>query len=412
MISYNLLKYLSLLIGLLAFFSAGCGHRGVADSSAPLSRGYQVKLSAIDRSSPIREPEDSFDDGFENDPEDEFLENSLFEDSSDEGPEDNLENDFPDDGLENDFKDDFSDNGSDDFEDDFPNDLEDDLEDDFLDDDLEDDFPDDLEDDLEDDFPDDDLDDDFLDDDLDDDFLDDDLEDDLEDEEDEEDEDAILVADPLAPWNHLMFRFNDKLYFWVLKPVATGYKAVTPSMVRVGIKNFFQNLTTPIRVVNCVLQGKFRTAETEIARFLINSTVGVLGFGDVAKNNPRFVRPPEEDLGQTLGSYGIGNGVYIVWPIMGPSTLRDTVGTFGDRFLSPVTYVDIPTEATLGITVLETVNETSFRIGDYEAIKDAAIIPYEAFRDAYLQYRKKKVENTEEGKSEQRYDNLIKKWIK
>ncbi|MDM8551755.1 VacJ family lipoprotein [Desulfobacterales bacterium HSG2] len=340
---------------------------------------------------PIRKPEDSFDKEFEDDLEDDFLENSLLDDSSDEGSEDNLEDNFSDDGLENSFKDD---NGPDDFEDDFPDDLEDDLEDedDFLEDDLEDEDEDD-----------------FLDDDLEDDLLDDDLEDDLE---DEEDEDAIQVADPLAPWNQLMFRFNDKLYFWVLKPVATGYKAVTPSMVRVGIKNFFQNLTTPIRVANCVLQGKFQTAETEIARFLINSTVGILGFGDVAKNNPRFVRPPDEDLGQTLGSYGIGNGVYIVWPILGPSTLRDTVGTFGDRFLSPVTYVDIPTEATLGITVLETVNETSFRIGDYEAIKDAAIIPYEAFRDAYLQYREKKVENTEEGKSERRYDNLIKKWIK
>jgi len=165
---------------------------------------------------------------------------------------------------------------------------------------------------------------------------------------------------------------------------------VIPTPVRSGVKNFFYNLTAPIRMVSCILQGKGRAASAELTRFLINSTVGVLGFGNPAKRWPEL-NPSEEDLGQTLATYGIGNGFYIVWPILGPSTLRDSVGMVGDWFLNPVSYVE-PTEAYLEIWAIEKVNETSFRIGDYESLKEAAIDPYVAFRNAYIQYRKKKVE--------------------
>lgn len=223
--------------------------------------------------------------------------------------------------------------------------------------------------------------------DSDDDFSDDEL--DLFDDEFEEDQDKVRVADPLAFWNRAMFHFNDKFYFWVLKPVVRGYRAVVPSPVRSGVKNFFTNLTTPIRLVNCILQWKWRAANAEFARFLLNSTVGVLGFGNPAKKYPEL-NPSEEDLGQTLGAYGIGNGLYIVWPILGPSTLRDSVGLVGDLLLNPVSYVE-PTEAAIGITGYETVNDTSFKIGDYESLKKAAINPYEALRDAYIQHRKSKV---------------------
>ena len=208
--------------------------------------------------------------------------------------------------------------------------------------------------------------------------------------DEEAEEEVVQVADPLAPWNRAMFLFNDKLYFWALKPLARGYRAVIPKPARSGIKNFFHNLTMPIRMVSCILQGKGRAASAELTRFLINSTVGVLGFGNPAKRWPE-VNPSEEDLGQTLATYGIGNGFYIVWPILGPSTLRDSVGMIGDSFLNPVSYVH-PTEAYLEIRAVETVNETSFRIGDYESLKEAAIDPYVAFRNAYIQYRKKKVE--------------------
>jgi phospholipid-binding lipoprotein MlaA len=115
----------------------------------------------------------------------------------------------------------------------------------------------------------------------------------------------------------------------------------------------------------------------------------MLGFADLAQNNPDLTAG-EEDLGQTFGSYGVGNGFYIVWPFLGPSTLRDTVGMAGDLFLNPVNYVR-PAEAALGITAYEKLNNTSFHIGDYEAIKEASLDPYSAIRDAYVQYRNKKI---------------------
>jgi phospholipid-binding lipoprotein MlaA len=208
--------------------------------------------------------------------------------------------------------------------------------------------------------------------------------------DEETEEEVVRVADPLSPWNRAMFHFNDRFYFWILKPLAKGYRAVIPTPVRSGVKNFFHNLTTPIRMASCILQGKGSAAGTEFARFMINSSVGVLGFGDPAKSWFKL-NPREEDLGQTLATYGIGDGFFIVWPILGPSTLRDSVGMVGDWFLNPVSYVQ-PTEAYLGITAVKTVNETSFRIGDYESLKQAAIEPYTAFRNAYIQYRKKKVE--------------------
>ena len=181
----------------------------------------------------------------------------------------------------------------------------------------------------------------------------------------------VIVRDPLAPWNKLMYRFNDKLYYWVLKPVSKGYGFVLPQPVRTGIRNFFYNIKAPIRIVSCVLQGKGKKAVAEIEKFVINSTAGVLGFANPVKKYPRL-NPSPEDLGQTLGRYGIGNGIYLVWPVLGPSTLRDTFGFAGDQlFLNPVSYVK-PLEARIGTNALERVNSTSLTLGDYESFKDAA----------------------------------------
>jgi len=207
--------------------------------------------------------------------------------------------------------------------------------------------------------------------------------------ESEFEEKAVTVADPLSFWNRAMFHFNDKLYFWFLKPVAKGYRVVIPGVIRTGVRNFFSNIFTPIRLTSCVLQGKVKAGGTELTRFLVNSTVGVLGFGDPARKYLNL-DISDEDLGQTLGVYGIGNGFYLVWPFLGPSTLRDSVGMVGDRFLNPITYVK-PVEASVAIWSYDKINETSMHIGDYESIKDAAIEPYEAFRDAYIQYRNNKV---------------------
>ncbi len=209
--------------------------------------------------------------------------------------------------------------------------------------------------------------------------------------EDEFEQEAVQVADPLSYWNRAMFHFNDKLYFWALKPLAQGYKAITPDLFRIGIKNFFHNITAPVRLVNCILQGKGDDAVNEFARFVINTTVGVLGFGNPADHIPQCAPPSEEDLGQTLARYGIGNGFYIVWPVLGPSTLRDTFGMVGDFFLKPVSYVET-TEASIAIWSLDKLNETSFRIGDYESLKKAAIDPYLAIRNVYIQYRNTQIE--------------------
>jgi phospholipid-binding lipoprotein MlaA len=211
-----------------------------------------------------------------------------------------------------------------------------------------------------------------------------------EEAQDEGEEESIQIADPLYPWNKAMYHFNDKLYFWLMKPLARGYSAVVPEDIRLSVSNFFNNITTPIRFVSNLLQFKIKDAGNELFRFLYNSTAGVGGLADAAKMDFN-IRQQDEDVGQALGSYGIGHGIYLVWPFLGPSSLRDTVGKAGDYFLTPVNYIN-PVETAVGITVYDQVNETSFHIGDYEDLKKSAIDPYISIRDAYLQHRKKKVE--------------------
>jgi len=212
------------------------------------------------------------------------------------------------------------------------------------------------------------------------------------DDEDYLDDEAprVVVADPLSGLNRAVFDFNDKLYFHALKPIAQGYKAVVPTPVRQGIKNFLHNLGSPVRIANCFLQGKMVAMASEMCRFVYNTSFGILGFWDPAKDYPHL-NPPEEDFGQTLGFFGIGNGIYLVWPFLGPSTLRDTVGMGGDIFVTPTSYID-PAVVAWSLKAEESINDLSFRIGQYEELKDAAIIPYESFKDAYVQYRKQKIE--------------------
>ncbi|MBW2602009.1 MAG: VacJ family lipoprotein [Deltaproteobacteria bacterium] len=213
--------------------------------------------------------------------------------------------------------------------------------------------------------------------------------DDFENLDEEDSEEAIEIADPFLYWNKAMYHFNDKLYFWLLKPVARGYRWVTPEFVRTGVKNFFHNITFHVRFVSCILQAKGRAAQAEFAKFFFNTTFGVLGFGNPARNYSHL-DVSEEDLGQAFGKWGIGEGFYIIWPILGPSTLRDSVGLAGEFFLDPISYVD-PSEASLGLTAYDSVNATSFRIGDYEALKKAAFDPYVSLRNAYVQDRQNKV---------------------
>jgi phospholipid-binding lipoprotein MlaA len=201
----------------------------------------------------------------------------------------------------------------------------------------------------------------------------------------------INILDPLEPVNRFFFQVNDKLYFWALKPVGRVYGAVIPEDFRICIRNAFKNLLMPVRCVNNLLQGKFKNAGIEVSRFLINTTAGIAGFGDPAKDI-WGLEPNQEDLGQTLGFYGIGNGLYFCWPIFGPSTLRDSIGMIGDSFLDPLHYV-MESDYDTGVSVQaeKTVNNTSLVIGDYESLIEASFDPYIALRDGYLQQRDKRV---------------------
>ena len=198
------------------------------------------------------------------------------------------------------------------------------------------------------------------------------------------------VFDPLSGYNRAMTKVNDKLYFWVLKPVAKGYRFVVPTTARRGIVRFFNNLLFPVRFVNNILQLKFKGAGVELSRFCINSTVGVLGFGDPAKSW-LDLDPYPEDFGQTLGHYGVGSGFHIVLPLLGPSNLRDAVGLVPDFYLDPVTYIE-KDEEQFAVRSLDKINYTSLHLGEYESLKKDAVDFYTFMRDAYEQNRDKKIE--------------------
>lgn len=208
-------------------------------------------------------------------------------------------------------------------------------------------------------------------------------------DEDYMEEEEEGIADPLEPVNRFFFQVNDKLYFWILKPVAKGYSKIVPEKIRIGVKNVFDNIYTPARFVNNLLQFKVEAAGSELIRFGVNSTAGVLGYFDIARDRMN-IRQKDEDFGQTLGVWGLGPIIYINWPFLGPSSVRDTLGFAGDYFLDPVNYVT-PSLDRYAIKASDRLNRTSLSIGEYEEIKKDAIDPYAAVRDIYYQYRKSKI---------------------
>ncbi len=198
------------------------------------------------------------------------------------------------------------------------------------------------------------------------------------------------IRDPLQPLNRVFFQFNDRLYFWVLKPTATVYGTFIPEGVRVAVKRAFENLLMPVRFVNNLLQGKVDRAGVELARFALNSTLGAGGLFDPAAWE-FGLKAHHEDLGQTLGVYGFGHGVYFHWPVFGPSSFRDTIGLAGDHFLDPVFYLAPGVGESIALRTGDRVNRTSLRIGEYEDFKESALDPYVAMRNAYFQYRLEQV---------------------
>lgn len=202
------------------------------------------------------------------------------------------------------------------------------------------------------------------------------------------------VIDSLPSFNRKMYNVNDKIYYYGLKPTYKGYNYIVPEKARISVRNFFTNLKMPVRFFNCLFQAKFSGAGIEISRFLINSTVGLAGFFDPAKSQFNM-ETHDADFGQTLAKYKVSSGTYINWPLIGPSTVRDTIGYVGDLALSPTTWVSffflVPIES-IGTGAYEMVNDTSIDKGTvYESITVGAVDPYVALQDAYVQNRNKKI---------------------
>jgi phospholipid-binding lipoprotein MlaA len=213
-----------------------------------------------------------------------------------------------------------------------------------------------------------------------------------EDNWEDEWEDADTIADPLEPINRFFFHFNDKLYYWVLKPVAKVYSRIFTEDFQVVIRNFFDNLRSPARAINSLLQGNVGDSSKEMARFVLNSTVGIIGVGDFA-GDVLGLHPANEDFGQTLAYYGAGGGFYINWPFLGPSNFRDSLGILGDSYVHPLILLNADREVIIGAWTFEKLNYTALTLGDYELFTQTALDPYTAVKDAYQQYRNGLIKN-------------------
>lgn len=192
--------------------------------------------------------------------------------------------------------------------------------------------------------------------------------------------------DPLEPFNRAMYKFNDVFDDYVFEPVARGYRFILPAPARKGLSNFFANLTEPINIVNNFLQGKIIAGITDTARLLVNSTLGLGGFIDMA-SYMEYLDKHDEDFGQTLAVWGVGAGPYIVWPFLGPKNVRDSFGWAGDWILRPTTHAGTP-EVKWGVFVVESVDKRSQLLGTKDVLEQAAgEDPYVFVREAYRQRR-------------------------
>ena len=191
--------------------------------------------------------------------------------------------------------------------------------------------------------------------------------------------------DPIEGFNRAMFAFNEGLDAAIIKPVATGYDAVLPSPIRTGVTNFFGNIEDLFIGVNNLLQGKVPQAFSDLGRVLINTTVGLLGVIDFASD--AGLEKHDEDFGQTFGRWGVGNGSYVVVPLFGPRTARDTVGLILDSAVDPVGD-HRPRGTRNAALVLRLVNKRANLLPADKVVEEAALDKYSYVRDAYLQRRR------------------------
>jgi phospholipid-binding lipoprotein MlaA len=200
-------------------------------------------------------------------------------------------------------------------------------------------------------------------------------------------DDGVGDYDPWEGFNDPVFQFNYKLDKYVLKPVAKGYDVVVGDGEKQLLKNIFDHVAMPKRLVNSLLQGKFGGAGRELARFLINSTLGGAGMTDVAKY--QFgIEKSEEDTGQTFAVWGTGSGPYLVLPFMSPLTVRDGFGYIFDLALDPINYF-IPVVGSVGRRAEEIVNDRARNLDTFESVEEGTLDLYSAVRNAYIKKREK-----------------------
>ncbi len=190
--------------------------------------------------------------------------------------------------------------------------------------------------------------------------------------------------DPWESWNRKVFAFNEKLDENVLKPVATAYSEIVPSPVRTGIDNFFGNIGDAWSAVNLMLQGRFKAGVEQGMRFAVNSTFGLAGLLDVATE--AGLDKNSQDFGKTLGKWGMGTGAYIVWPLFGPSSVRDSLALPVDWQASPAVLFDDGRKK-VAVTSLNLVNTRANFLRAGEMLEGIALDKYTFYRDAYLQRR-------------------------
>ena len=199
---------------------------------------------------------------------------------------------------------------------------------------------------------------------------------------------AQTAADPFQSFNRAMFTFNDAVDRAVIRPLAVGYTKILPQRMRDGVNNFFNNLRAPTTFINDVLQGKPGRAKETLDRFLINSTVGLLGFVDIAT---KLGFPDhEEDYGQTLAVWGVPSGPYLVLPLLGPSTIRDTVGKVPEFVIADPLWDPNDTRVTITRFGIRAIDIRS-RLLEVDRILEMQIDPYLFMRELYLQNRQAQI---------------------
>lgn len=203
----------------------------------------------------------------------------------------------------------------------------------------------------------------------------------------EDDWSYLSAEDPWENWNRKVFRFNDTLDTYALRPVARGYQKVTPKPVRKGVRNFFGNLGEGKNLVNNLLQAKFHGAGVDTARFLFNTTFGVFGLFDVATK--MGLQRNDEDFGQTLGKWGVGSGPYVVLPLLGPSTLRDAPSLVPDVYTTVYPYIR-KDRLRYGLAAAEVISKRENLLSAEELLSGDK---YVFIRNAWLQNREYRVKD-------------------